>query len=976
MGEPFIITDPLAGRRQQAARFRRMIESPVLTSVKARFDGLDVYDVEPPQLPDVLGERPVIVFGKWRGDARRPLVIEGQTATARTAESRCDATHARRTPPRCATCGPATASPRCPTRRRWKAATASARRITELGLHYNLLTQYTSFIAVDKVVRNPAPQDARQRQPALAAAQGREQRRAASSAPKCRARPSPTPGRVAVVLSMLAMLLRRPRRHNAAPLHRLKDRNATLTRTRPHTHPRFVRLGHPHRPRAGRSGWRCWPPRWRRPGCGWAARMLRRLGRSARPARAGGAGRAWPGSSRTQLRAAPRLGWLALASAGTLAATLLRTGALPPLAGGRPGRRAGLACGLAAFLPRRMAAAPVLGLAVLALPLLASLQFYAGYPLRVRHGRGQPLAAAAGLQRWRAPAPACWIDGRLVIVDAPCSGVQMVWFGYFTACAVALWARRSDRAFLTRLPAVGAAGARRQRPAQHRAGGARRRGPAARAWAHDAFGPGGAGAVCGAIAWRRRAAAPTGALPSPAVDTPLPGRGRQRSVLERLFANRFVPRRAQGRLRAGHGAVPGGQASACAPAPPRADCPPPRSGRASGTAPPLRPLALSEVEQRFARALSRRHRAHDRRPQTAGAAQVQRAHAHAASGRRLLPRAGLPHRAGAAGARCPGPAVALFRQPSAPARQDCACASASSTPTARAFTDTSAWYWAAASGQSQGPWQAVTVADRVRAVNGHSSKKPLRYLLFRGRWRVRAGPALWSLVCLVVEARRWRPWPPTSGRARVKVGPVQPSRSACRPRCAWPPRPGSRPAGRPLLRHAATAPVQLRLERRPPDAARSAARPAAPVPALGGPAAPADTPAHHGAARRRLLNGRSRRCQRRGPATASAAARTCCARAGTGACRNRRCSCHRRRRRTDRPLVRPAGATTARAERARIDGTLASRGSSVCPPQRLACSRASAVRGRGPGHRGDAGRSQQLRRAVAAGLPTAGWRAP
>ena len=27
-----------------------------------------------------------------------------------------------------------------------------------------------------------------------------------------------------------------------------------------------------------------------------------------------------------------------------------------------------------------------------------------------------------------------------------------------------------------------------------------------------------------------------------------------------------------------------------------------------------------------------------------------------------------------------------------------------------AFTDTSAWYWAAASGRSQGPWQAVTLA--------------------------------------------------------------------------------------------------------------------------------------------------------------------------------------------------------------------------------------------------------------------------
>ncbi|HSH92252.1 MAG TPA: VIT and VWA domain-containing protein, partial [Ramlibacter sp.] len=79
MGEPFIITQP-SEAAAQAARFRKMIESPVLTSVKARFEGLDVYDVEPTQLPDVLGERPVVVFGKWRGEARGQVVIEGQSA--------------------------------------------------------------------------------------------------------------------------------------------------------------------------------------------------------------------------------------------------------------------------------------------------------------------------------------------------------------------------------------------------------------------------------------------------------------------------------------------------------------------------------------------------------------------------------------------------------------------------------------------------------------------------------------------------------------------------------------------------------------------------------------------------------------------------------------------------------------------------------------------------------------------------------
>jgi exosortase/archaeosortase family protein len=46
------------------------------------------------------------------------------------------------------------------------------------------------------------------------------------------------------------------------------------------------------------------------------------------------------------------------------------------------------------------------------------------------------------------------VDGQLIIVDAPCSGVQMAWLGYFTACAVALAVGRANRSFLLRLPVV------------------------------------------------------------------------------------------------------------------------------------------------------------------------------------------------------------------------------------------------------------------------------------------------------------------------------------------------------------------------------------------------------------------------------------------------------------------------------------------------------------------------------------------
>lgn len=161
---------------------------------------------------------------------------------------------------------------------------------------------------------------------------------------------------------------------------------------------------------------------------------------------------------RDALRASPRLGWLATATVATSMATLLRWGpgplpALPPLACGLLAVLA-LACGLLAFLPRRVASSPVVGLAVLALPLLSSLQFYAGYPLRVLTAEASRWLLMPGFTVSR-EGSTLLVDGRLVIVDAPCSGVQMVWLGYYTACVVALWARRDDRGFLTRLPVVG-----------------------------------------------------------------------------------------------------------------------------------------------------------------------------------------------------------------------------------------------------------------------------------------------------------------------------------------------------------------------------------------------------------------------------------------------------------------------------------------------------------------------------------------
>ncbi|MDR1889023.1 MAG: exosortase Q, partial [Zoogloeaceae bacterium] len=155
---------------------------------------------------------------------------------------------------------------------------------------------------------------------------------------------------------------------------------------------------------------------------------------------------------RRHLRHAPHAAWLAAALLlSVLASVTWNT--LPPLASTLLALLA-FASGILALLPARTAAMPVLGLAALSLPLMASLQFYAGYPLRVLVAELSRWLLLLGHQVERAGA-ALWVDGQLILVDAACSGVQLAWLGYFTACVTALMTQHPNARFLARLPAVG-----------------------------------------------------------------------------------------------------------------------------------------------------------------------------------------------------------------------------------------------------------------------------------------------------------------------------------------------------------------------------------------------------------------------------------------------------------------------------------------------------------------------------------------
>ena len=153
------------------------------------------------------------------------------------------------------------------------------------------------------------------------------------------------------------------------------------------------------------------------------------------------------------LRSHPRASWLAPALGLSVASTVA-VFAAPPLAGALLAALA-LGCGLAAFMPPQRPVLPLAGLMVLALPVVSSLQFYAGYPLRLVTAQASTWLLQAGGWAATRSGTAMLVDGHLVIVDAPCSGIQLAWMAWLCACTVGAFGPGDDRRWLRRLPWIG-----------------------------------------------------------------------------------------------------------------------------------------------------------------------------------------------------------------------------------------------------------------------------------------------------------------------------------------------------------------------------------------------------------------------------------------------------------------------------------------------------------------------------------------
>ena len=153
-GEPFIVMNAEEAPAV-AGRLRDYVSSPVLTDVEVRFDDFRVSDVEPASFPDLMAERPVLVYGRYEGEAAGSVTVSGRTASGQHGEAFDVA-------------GDATLVQGSPLSFLWARETVARlgdyvygadsggvkEEITRLGLEFSLLTDFTSFVAVDSVVRS------------------------------------------------------------------------------------------------------------------------------------------------------------------------------------------------------------------------------------------------------------------------------------------------------------------------------------------------------------------------------------------------------------------------------------------------------------------------------------------------------------------------------------------------------------------------------------------------------------------------------------------------------------------------------------------------------------------------------------------------------------------------------------------------------------------------------------------------------
>jgi Ca-activated chloride channel homolog len=149
---PFVL-DKFSDAKKHMTEFKQYLSSPILSQIRFDFEGADIYQQTPQQFGDLFSERPIIITGKYRGELPKyitmqalapdgPMQIKVPTHTAVQSNNQA-------------------------IKYLWareqiellddyqsiRENEETRKQIIALGLRYNLLTRYTSFLAIDERTR-------------------------------------------------------------------------------------------------------------------------------------------------------------------------------------------------------------------------------------------------------------------------------------------------------------------------------------------------------------------------------------------------------------------------------------------------------------------------------------------------------------------------------------------------------------------------------------------------------------------------------------------------------------------------------------------------------------------------------------------------------------------------------------------------------------------------------------------------------
>ncbi len=158
--EPFIIEN-MTEAEKVGDRLIKTITQPLLSDISIDWGEFEVYDTYPQKVPNIFTERPIVVFGKYKGEPKSNITIKGKAVqgnyqkilnpkeiikTKNEALRYLWARNKIKYLSDYASCFEVGSGG-------WdypqEASEKNRQEITQLGLKYNLLTAYTSFLAID-----------------------------------------------------------------------------------------------------------------------------------------------------------------------------------------------------------------------------------------------------------------------------------------------------------------------------------------------------------------------------------------------------------------------------------------------------------------------------------------------------------------------------------------------------------------------------------------------------------------------------------------------------------------------------------------------------------------------------------------------------------------------------------------------------------------------------------------------------------